>query len=177
MMCHTIPSTTGGTVTLPFAFVAHTNPSCTIEQQHTMEKAIICMDDMCTTLTATSIAEQALQQASGTKTPIKCFGCEGIQEYEKDSYHLWRNCPRKGDPRVFQNFQTNLQKFRERRQERRYDANRYDGNRYGKRTMHTAPRDWAQDGYPSKETQEHITTIADPNTLSGVRKSSFGNAR
>jgi hypothetical protein len=142
-----------------------------MEQQHMMEQAIICMDDMCTTLTATSIAEQALQQASGTKIPIKCFGCDGIKEYEKDSYHLWRNCPRKGDPRVFQNFQENLQKFRERRQERRYDGNRYDGNRYKGRAMHT--QDWAQEGYPSQAAQEHITTIANPTTHSGVREPSL----
>jgi hypothetical protein len=88
MMCHTIPSQTGGTVTLLFAFAAHANPYCTMEQQNMMEKAIFCMDNMCMMLTATSIAEQALQQVSRTKIPIKCFGCDGIQEYEKDSYHL-----------------------------------------------------------------------------------------
>ena len=62
-------------------------------------------------MVATSIVEQALQQASGMKVPMKCFGCDGIREYDNGAYHLWRNCPHKSEQRVWRNFQKNLKIF------------------------------------------------------------------
>jgi hypothetical protein len=45
-------------------------------------------------------AEKALVQASGIRAPIQCWGVQ--------SFHSFRNCPRKEEPVIRENFNTNL---------------------------------------------------------------------
>jgi hypothetical protein len=82
-----------------------------------MAKAIIAMGmaakEFSRPLMATSIIQEALCQASGTKIPIKCFGCSGLPKYDNQAYHLWRDCPNTGDLEVYRNFNINLKKFHE----------------------------------------------------------------
>ena len=96
------------------------NSNVTSVQQDLMTEMIVAMGTVTTEepLTATSIAEQALQQASGTKIPIKCFGCANLPKYDDEAFHLWRDCPHKAEQEVWKNFQINLQRFREERQAR-----------------------------------------------------------
>jgi hypothetical protein len=47
-----------------------------------------------------SIVEQALRNASRVRRPIKCFGCQGLEKYDQNSYHLWRDCLNKADQEV-----------------------------------------------------------------------------
>jgi hypothetical protein len=138
-----------------------------------MAEVIVAMGTVCidaSPLTATSIVEQALQQASGTKIPIKCFGCSNLPKYDDKAYHLWRDCPHKADQEVWRNFQVNLQKFRDERQNR--NAQRGGGpgqnsqygngsrNQYGPaRTM----LNWERQGYPSQQVHDQIQAIADEN--------------
>jgi hypothetical protein len=61
-----------------------------------MVEAIVAMTEE-TPFTGASIVEEALQTASGTRIPIKCFGCSGLTNYNDKSYHLWQDCPNKGD--------------------------------------------------------------------------------
>jgi hypothetical protein len=68
-----------------------------------------------------SIVEQALRNVSGVRRPIKCFGCQGIDKYDQQAYHLWKDRPNKADQEVWRNFQTNLRRFREEKARRRDD--------------------------------------------------------
>jgi hypothetical protein len=102
------------------------------------------------TLTALSLAEQALRDASGTKFPPQCFGCSGITDYEDKCQHLFKDCPFKQDPRVTDNFKKNLQDFRDRRNNQRN-------------------RTWRQDGYPNKTMATIVKKIADPDTTDNQR--------
>jgi hypothetical protein len=113
------------------------------------------MDEACQTLTAVSIVEEALQNASGMKVPMKCFGCDGIPEYNNNCYHLWRNCPNKNDNRTWTNFQQNLRNFREKRR--------------------TAPprnddHNWNRAGYPNQQIQDQFRAISDPETSASTRR-------
>jgi hypothetical protein len=111
----------GGIICMPIAFVATHSSACTKDQQDLMAHVITTMDDLAcdtmglTPLTASSIVKQALQQASGVRAPMKCFGCDGIPEYDQNSFHMWRNCPHKQDKQVWTNFQNNLKCFRDRK--------------------------------------------------------------
>jgi hypothetical protein len=60
-----------------------------------------------------SIVEQALRNASGVRRPINCFGCQGLDQHDQNSYHLWKDCPNKADLDLWRNFQTNLRRLRE----------------------------------------------------------------
>jgi hypothetical protein len=46
-------------------------------------------------ITCLSVAETALREASGTRGPIKCWGCQDVEEYQHDCFHRWIHCPRK----------------------------------------------------------------------------------
>jgi hypothetical protein len=111
------------------------------------------MDEACQTLTAVSIVEQALQNASGLRVPIKCFGCDGIPEYENNCYHLWRNCPNKDDNRTWTNFQQNLRLYREKKAAQRNE----DPN-------------WNRAGYPNQQMQNQFQAIANPTTSATTRR-------
>ena len=114
---HTGTPPTKNAVVLPYAFVCTPTSQCTKDQQDIMVQAITTMDEMVESLTAVSIVEEALQRSSGMRAPIKCFGCDGIEEYANNCYHLWRNCPNKNDKRVWTNFQTNLAEWRNKRKD------------------------------------------------------------
>jgi hypothetical protein len=46
-----------------------------------------------------SIAEQALRKASRVRVPTKCFGCQGLQAYDKNCFHQFKDCLNKKDPK------------------------------------------------------------------------------
>jgi hypothetical protein len=100
------------------------------------------------TMTLLSMAEQALQEASGTRAPIKCFGC--------GEFHQFKDCPKKGDPGIYETFRKNLQEWRDTRRNT-YRANRQAGR-------------WRQEGYPTRSTADVVKQIADPLTSQSVRK-------
>ena len=83
--------------------------------------------------TGARIAEEALQQASGTRIPIKCFGYDGLPKYIEHAYNLWRNCPNKADKTVWDNFQKNLKEFQEQKQARQEQRRNQQGgeSQYG----------------------------------------------
>ena len=136
--CDSISHPTAGTVHIPICFMTKHNPTASTVQQTLMTEAILSMEralspeELALPLTATSIVEGALQQSSGTRIPIKCFGCSGLPRYDDTAYHLWRNCPNKGDHKVWQNFQVNLKRFRDDRQTQR-------AQRQGTHTAKEAP--------------------------------------
>jgi hypothetical protein len=115
--------------------------------------------------TGASIVEEALQQSSGMRIPIKCFGCDGIPKYTENAFHLWRNCPNKADKQVWENFQKNLKEFRERKQARQEQKRNQGGGsqygNYGPHTMTNDPTNWERQRFPSKKVQEQIQAIAD----------------
>jgi hypothetical protein len=58
--------------------MAKHNNAVSMAQQNRMAEAIISMGTVTEEdipLAAAGIVEEALQQASGTRIPIKCFGC------------------------------------------------------------------------------------------------------
>ena len=88
---------------MPVSFLTRCNPSISDVHQDLMAEAIVAMGavvEEARPMTAASIVEEALQQASGTKIPIKCFGCAGLPNYDEKAFHLWRDCPHKGDDEV-----------------------------------------------------------------------------
>jgi hypothetical protein len=87
------------------------NPEASQHQQDIVTGAIEAMVDSAQAFILASIVEEALVNSSGMKTPIKCFGCDDIRKYDCQSYHMWRNCPNKGDKQVWENFQVNLKWF------------------------------------------------------------------
>jgi hypothetical protein len=129
-------TTTAGNLVLPRAFIA--------TQQDSTEESTI-KNTLTQTLTALSLAEQALRDASGTRSPPQCFGCAGLQAYEKKCNHLFRDCPHKEDPQVIENFKISLQAFRDRRN--------------GQRN-----RTWKEAGYPNKTMAALVKVLADPET-------------
>jgi hypothetical protein len=141
-------------VVLPYAFICSPATSCTQQQQETLSAAIIAMDEACQTLTAVSIVEEALQNASGMRAPMKCFGCDGLPEYQNNCYHMWRNCPNKNDSRTWTNFQHNLKAFRDRKR----DAPRNDDP------------NWSRAGYPNQHVRDQFQAIANPTTSASTRR-------
>ena len=109
--------------------------------------------------------EQALRQASGVRVPIKCFGCDGIMP-ESQCYHLWRDCPNKHKKDIWLNFQQNLKKFRDRKEQDRKA-----------RTTSYGPSNasnWRREGYANRRIKEHIEAIANPTTAPEIRKTLLG---
>jgi hypothetical protein len=103
-------------ITLPFAFVCTSTSVCTQMQQDMMTHMITVMYTMVKALSAVSIMEEALQKVSSMHALIRCFfGCNGIPEYLSNCLHLWRDCPNKNNKGVWENFQNNLQSWREKR--------------------------------------------------------------
>ncbi len=47
-----------------------------------------------------SITEQALCEASRVRVPMKCFGSQGLQAYDKNCFHQFKDCPNKNDSKV-----------------------------------------------------------------------------
>ena len=104
-----------------------------------------------------SVAEQALRDASGERTPLKCWGCGSFPEYAKDCFHRFAVCPRQTDPRVHQAFQEKVKSFGNRR------WNNSRSGHYGpsqdkfqkKPRAMLAPleiqQDWEALGFPNKE--------------------------
>ena len=92
-----------GPLLMPTCFLAKHAPGISRDQQDIMAQAIIAMGTAAETLaeevpfTGASIVEEALQQASGMRIPIKCFGCNGLPKYNENAFHLWRKCPNKGE--------------------------------------------------------------------------------
>jgi hypothetical protein len=164
-----ITNNDGKAICMPIAFVATHSPSCTQDQQDMMAHAITTMDDLArdtmglTPLTASSIVEQALQQASGVRAPMKCFGCDGIPEYDRNSYHMWRDCPHKQDKRVWTNFQNNLKLFRDRKAAEK--DNKFSAYRRPAATL----TNWQRNGFPSQQIRDQIAAIADTGTGRNTR--------
>jgi hypothetical protein len=127
---------TGGHLVLPRTFIATQRDSTEQSNlKHTLTQ----------TLTALSLAEQALRDASGTRSPPQCFGCAGLKAYEDKCHHLFRDCPHKEDPQVIENFKQSLQAFRDRRNSQRN-------------------RTWKESGYPNKTMAALVKRLADPET-------------
>jgi hypothetical protein len=119
-LCDSLIHSTGQVI-LPIFFLTKHNTAISHEQQDLMAEAILSMEMVTVDelpLVATIIVEGALQQASGTRIPIKCFGCSGLPKYDANSLHLWRSCPNKGDQAVWKKFPINLKQFREDKQAR-----------------------------------------------------------
>jgi hypothetical protein len=116
--------------------------------------------------------EQALRNASGVRKPIKCFGCQGLeQKYDQRAYHLWKDCPNKADQEVWRNFQANLRRFREEKarwiEERRgYYGPTEPRPATERSTEETATTlvNWQRMGFPTKAMSETIEAIADHDT-------------
>jgi hypothetical protein len=168
-----------GQVIMPICFLTRHNNNISTDQQDLMAEAILAMEMVTVEelpLVATSIVEGALQQASGTRIPIKCFGCSGLPKYDANSLHLWRACPNKGDQDVWKNFQVNLKKFREEKQARqgaRQQQGQYGGGgNYGGRQGYGAGQtmiNWERDGFPSKQVHDQVHAIADERNTAEVR--------
>ena len=166
-----------GPLLMPTCFLTKHTPGISRDQQDIMAQAIVAMGMAAETLadeipfTGASIVEEALQKSSGMRIPIKCFGCNGLPKYNEHAFHLWRNCPNKGEKEVWENFQKNLKEFRDRKQARQEQrstqggGNQYGGGsqygHYGPRTMTMEGTNWERQGFPSKRVQDQIKAIAD----------------
>jgi hypothetical protein len=168
-----------GTIVMPKTFMAKYNQGISGEQQDLMAQAIIAMglaidclagDD--TPFTGASIVEEALQKSSGVRIPIKCFGCDGIPKFTDNAFHLWRDCPNKGEKEVWENFEKNLKEFRERKQARMEQKRNQGGGSqygsYGPRSM-TTDGNWERLGFPSKHVHDQIQAIADEKNTASTR--------
>ncbi len=79
---------------MPICFLTRHNNNISTAQQDLMAEAILAMEMVTVEelpLVATSIVEGALQQASGTRIPIKCFGCSGLPKYDTNDAVDYRN--------------------------------------------------------------------------------------
>jgi hypothetical protein len=99
-----------------------------------------------------SITEQALQEARGMRVPMKCFGCQGLQAYDKNCFHQFKHCPDKKNPEVWKNFYKNLRTWQEETVQRKLKGNR-----------------WQQE-YLNKTMAEYVKQIANPDTPATRRK-------
>jgi hypothetical protein len=117
------------------------------------------MDKASQALTMVSIVEEALPKLSGMNAPMKCFGCDGLQEYTDNCHHLWRNCPHKDDKRTWNNFQHNLKLFREKIQNRNNPM----------RNVNTT-QNWKREGYPTQQAHKQIQAITHVATPAAIRK-------
>jgi hypothetical protein len=131
-----VPVQGGQHLVLPRVFIATQNNNTETTQIKTTLKH---------TLTALSLTEQALRDASGSRFPIQCFGCAGLPAYKNKCTHLFKDFPHKEDPSVMDNFKKNLQEYRDRRNSQR-------------------PRTWRQSGYPNKTMAALVKKLANPTT-------------
>ena len=88
-----------------------------------------------------SNAEAALRKSSGTNAPNQCWGCGGP--------HVFRDCPRKNEPEVQEQFKKGLQEFLDKKEERRRTP--FEPNHY------------KRDGFPTKKSVAlfNAATLAD----------------
>ena len=81
--CNSILHSTGPVV-IPTCFLTKYSPEISAEQEELMALAIMAMGTAVVSIqedmpfTGASIAREALEQASGMRIPIKCFGCKGL---------------------------------------------------------------------------------------------------
>lgn len=65
--------------------------------------------------------------------------------------HLFRDCPNKADLAVWQNFQCNLQAYKDNKKQQDYS-------------------NWKQEGYPSKQAAEYVKQRANIDTNPGFKE-------
>ena len=117
-------------------------------------------DPLMTASVYLSVAEEAIQNATGTTgPPIECWGCTDHPVYHNNRFHRWMDCPVRGDSSVAANAKKGLQQFIEKRK----------ANRKGSGTSATNNQ-WRQRGYPSQAVAQLITSIVDPRTLPSQRQ-------
>jgi hypothetical protein len=123
---------TGIRYNLPFAFCATYTGNTIAENMIAASVEMVEMlgEEPTDGFAGVSIVEQALRNASGVRRPIKCFGCQGLEQYDSHAYHLWKDCPNKADQEVWKNFQINLRRFREEKA-RRHEERQGQGGYYG----------------------------------------------
>jgi hypothetical protein len=150
--------------------------ACMIEASIEMVDILYDEEEKCDGFAGVTIAEQALRTASGTRSPIKCFGCNGLPQFEQNNkaFHLWKDCPNKAQHTVWANFQKNLSLFRQERDRRRAEKQKYYGPQDDERTPAartlTTNAHWNEMGYPSRSVKEQIDVIASNGTAPSVRR-------
>jgi hypothetical protein len=163
-------SHSSGPMLIPTCFLTKHTPGMLGEQQDLMAQAITAMGMAArtlaedTTFTGENVVEEALQQSSGMRVPIKCFGCDGSPKHAENAFHLWRNCPNKADKIVWENFQKNLKESKDKKQARQEQKRSQGGGsqcRGGSQCGHCAPHtvttegaNWERQGFPSRKAQE-----------------------
>jgi hypothetical protein len=124
---------TGTKYNLPMAFCATYTGNSIVEDMVAASVEIVDLledEEKPDGFAGVRIVEQVLRNASWVRRPIKCFGCQGLEKYDHNAYHLWKDCPHKADQEVWRNFQTNLRRFREEKSRRR-DERQGQGGYYG----------------------------------------------
>jgi hypothetical protein len=186
-------SRSSGPIVMPTCFLTKHAPGMSGEQQDLMAQAIKAMGMAAGTLaedtpfTGASVVEEVLQNSSGMRVPIKCFGCDGSPKSAENAFHLWRNCPNKADKIVWENFQKHLKEFRERKQLRQEQKRSQGGGAQcgggsqcghcGPPTMTREGANWKRQRFPSKKVQDETQAIADDQNSPCARMPLLGSPK
>jgi hypothetical protein len=106
-----------------------------------------------------STAEKAMVEASGMRTPTKCWGCQAVPEFEANCFHRFADCPNKNDPRVAEAAKAKINEIRENFRSRPGGRKR-EQNGTLKRTF----------VMPTSKAVSLATTVFDPNTTTRQRE-------
>ena len=79
---------------------AETFQGTNLEEQDPYEESWTPQQDYAHTVTMLSLAEKAMRKSSGEATPIECWGCRNLPQYEGKHFHRYALCPNRTDPQV-----------------------------------------------------------------------------
>ncbi len=147
-----------------FHATASYNPANRTEQEAMLDAAIFL-----------SVAESAIRRATRASTPAECWGCHGIQDLHEHRFHLFKDCPHKTREDVKPNFYRHLQEYKDFMRQRRQSGDMTQSYTPGTRPdsgvmvhmVNTAQ--WKNQGFPSAETADLVTTIASAATTPAAR--------
>ena len=114
-----------------------------------------------------SPAESALRSASGTRSPIECWGCTGHSMYHNSRFHSFRDCPNKYDKDVRTMAFKRMKEMREEFETRKMGAETAESGKRKKDDTGTAliakadaMREWRELGFQNKREAERAADAA-----------------
>ncbi len=147
-----------------FHATASYDPATRTEQEAMLDAAIFL-----------SVAESAIRRATRASTPAECWGCHGIQDLHEHRFHLFKDCANKTREDVKSNFYRHLQEYKDFMRQRRQSGDMSQSYIPGAKPdsgimvnmVNTAQ--WQNQGFPSAEAADLVTTIASAATTPAAR--------
>ena len=109
-----------------------------------------------------SMAEQALQKATGTSKQLACWGCGSLE-------HRWYNCPHRSKPEYIAQARKMMLQFMKNKETKKRDTKPAPSPYQTRAT--SLQENWKKEGYPTAAIAQTVVTLCDPDTPMDTRNS------